>query len=59
MGNRATTSRTVVGMTDQTSTDPVLAIIPLGDYQTNGFVVADDADTMPRTTFRHGEYLSH
>ncbi len=44
MGNRATTSRTVVGMTDQTSTDPVLAIIPLGDYQTNGFVVADDAD---------------
>ncbi|MCP3861494.1 MAG: MBL fold metallo-hydrolase, partial [Phycisphaeraceae bacterium] len=31
-------------MTDQTPMNPVLAIIPLGDYQTNGFVVADDTD---------------
>ncbi len=31
-------------MQDKASHDPILAMFPLGDYQTNAFVVADESD---------------
>lgn len=37
-------SRTVGSMHDPASVDPILSIFPLGDYETNAFVVKDEVD---------------
>ena len=37
-------SRTVGSMHDPASVDPILSMLPLGDYETNAFVVKDEVD---------------